>query len=100
MNAMTHQVAIKWLELGGEPPLWLIAQHERECCTCVQPGEQCEHKARCSQRERCPAVEVCASVHFTARRCQPPLTPEAAQHVIGGRVAVIRTSSVSWESRQ
>ncbi|WP_066338373.1 hypothetical protein [Azohydromonas lata] len=99
MNAMTHQVAIKWLEHAGQQaPLWLIAQHESECCTQVQPGEQCEHKARCSQRERCQAVEV---VRFAALHRGNELAPEAAQHVIGGRLAVIRTDTfITSEVRQ
>lgn len=95
MNAMTHQVAIKWLEHAGQQaPLWLIAQHERECCTCVEPGEQCERAARCSQREHCPTL------HYAAMHCGSSVPRAALEHVIDGRVAVIRTESVSWEARQ
>lgn len=97
MNAMTHQVAIKWLEHAGQQaPLWLIAQHEQACCNCVEPGEQCEHKARCSQREHCRAVET---VRFSAMHCDT-LAPAAAEHVVAGRVAVIRTDSFVTEVRQ
>jgi hypothetical protein len=97
MNALTHQVAIKWLEHAGQQaPLWLIARHERECCDCVEPGEQCERADRCSQRANCRAV-----VRFAALHRGNELAPDAAVHVVAGRVAVIRTDTfITGEARQ
>ena len=102
MNAMTHQVAIKWLELAGQlAPLWLFALQEGDCCSCVEPGEQCDHKANCSQREHCRAVEACPTVTFSAMHCGSALLRAAAQHVVDGAVAVIRTDTfITSEVRQ
>lgn len=98
MSAAAHQSAIKLLANWGDA-LWLIADHERKCCAEVEPGEQCAHKSACSQREHCPATELCV-VRFAARRCQAPVAVDAAQHVIDGHAAVVRTDSITWEARQ
>lgn len=95
MNALVHQVSIKWLEHAGQQaPLWLIAEIEHRCCNCAEPDEQCERAERCSQRAHCRAA------HYAAMHCGSAVPCEAVEHVISGSVAVIRADSVTWGARQ